>query len=194
MSFFSTELAARVSQLTHHALRHQFRQPLQRAHISCHAQLGFLDGEIGIGGAIPAVSSAHQVQSPTNTAPVHGSQHGQTYFLQRAQSILQLQYDSSQVLRHTARITTHGHGFRIREHAQIHACGKVLPSRGDHNHPGIGIGFNVLNAARQLQPECLVHGIQRLGATELNMGDVVFYFNIETFVVGEFRHDGSRII
>src|SRR5690606_37703526 len=85
-------------------------------------------------------------------------------------------------------------GFRIREHAQIHACGKVLSSRGDHNHPGIGIGFNVLNAARQLQPESLVHGIQRFRATELNMGDVVFYFNIETFVVGEFRHDGSRII
>ncbi len=73
MSFLCPELTPGVGQFPHHALGHQLGQALQGAHIGGHAQFGFLDGEIGIGGAIPAVSSAHQVQSPTNTAPVHGS-------------------------------------------------------------------------------------------------------------------------
>ena len=180
--FPGAELATGIGQLPHQALGHQLRQTLQRAHICGHTQRGFLDGKERILCAVAAVRRTDQIQCTTNTSALDRRQHRNTHLLQDTQTILQLQHHPAKVFCHSPLVATHGGAAGVGKHRQIHACRKVFAGGRNHHHASVCPRLDIPQATGQLQPEILVHAIQRFRATELHVSNIIFHGNIERAV------------
>ena len=72
----------------------------------------------------------------------------------------------------------------VREHRQFHAGREVLAGRGNDDRAGRGFIVDLVHDLWEFVPECAVHRVERVGALQLNVRDLVLGLDVEAGVGG----------
>ena len=169
--FLRRQTAPGVGQLFHHRQWHEFGQALQRAHVGHHANVDFLNAKKCIGGGVTDAAGRHHVHRAAYAAALDGGYHRHAQRLQFGEGGL-----------HVGQQIEHGgpafgalvvHGNRAGKGLQRHAGAEMLAGAADDQHARRAVPVQLGQHLVELAPEGRVHGVQRLGLVEHQMGDVL---------------------
>ena len=179
--FFGLELAARVGQLARNAVAHQLGQALQRAHVGGHADVDFLDAEVGVGAGVAHVGAGDEVDAAAYAAAVDGGQHGLAAALQAGQRVLHVQDHAAQRLARAAVAVVLDLRAYAHHHLQVDARTEQLALALQHGHSGLGCAIHPLKGLADFLPHGGVHGVGLVGAVQAHGGDVGVQRDAEGF-------------
>ena len=165
------ELAPGVGQLFHQCQRNQLGQALQSAHIGHHADVDFLDAEERVKRGIAQAAGAHHIDRAANAAALNGGNHRDAQCLKLGEGGLHVGQQVKNRRAAFGALVVHGNAAA--KGLQRHAGAEVFAGAGDDQHARIGGLVDVRQHLVQLAPEGRVHGVERLGPIEHQVGDVV---------------------
>ncbi|MNW90147.1 hypothetical protein D3C86_194500 [compost metagenome] len=176
--FFGAEGATGVSQLTQHAVTDDPWQPLQSANIGGHADIDFLDRELGVFGGVTHIARGDQIDGATQAITLNGSDDRFAAVVDGVERGLQGQNFFTQQARVAANVFAQFVGD-AGEHHQVDAGGKVFTVAAEHHHAHFVGVVDPLEDLDDLAPECRVHRVDLFRTIDLHMGDVVGQFDAE---------------
>ncbi len=174
---------AGIGELAGKPVGHHARQPLEGAEIGGHADLDFLDHEIGVLGAVAHIAGRDHVDAAADTAALHGGQHRQVQTFQHIEAVLQLEHHAAQILPTAAIFDAAVRHDEPRQQGEIDAGGEMRPGRRDHHGARLRRLRDPRHRGGQLAPKGGRHGVPLLRAVQGNPGNAVLDRDDEAFVV-----------
>ena len=169
------KFAPGIGQLAQQTVGQLARDPRESADVGDHADVDFLNGEVGVLGAVAHVAGAAEVDAGAQRAALDRRQHrlpgvveAGEGFLQQVQVVAEGLGVDVGVL-----IARHDRVARFGENRQIHAGGEMLARAGDHDYARCSAVRDRFDRCGELDPEGLVHRVALFRAVEDDVRDLV---------------------